>query len=397
MSGMSGRQSARARHGEAGRSPALLLILVIAATLALTGCKKKEMQKQPPTVPVTAAVAARKEIPLQVSAIGNVEAYSTVSVRAQTGGQLQRIHFTEGQDVRKGDLLFTIDPRPFEAALRQAEANLARNTAQMEHARQEARRYEELVKRGYVAQAQYDQIRTNASSLEALVKADTAAVENARLQLSYCFIHAPVSGRAGGLQVHQGNLVKANDEQPLVVIHQIQPIYVNFSLPEQHLPDIKRYQAAGKVAVTATVQNGGELPAQGALAFIDNAVDRTTGTIRLKGLFENRDRRLWPGQFASVTITLAVVPDAVVVPSPAVQTGQQGQYVFVVKNDTSVEPRPVKTGASYKGETVVETGIQPGERVVTDGHMRLMPGAKVEIKEGLVPAAPASAQGAQKP
>lgn len=364
---------------------AFTLILILLPVLALGACAKKEPQKKPMTAPVTAALAASKTVPVEVSAIGNVEAYATVSVRAQVGGQLQRIHFTEGQKVSKGALLFTIDPRPFEAALRQAEANLARNTAQMENALQEARRYEELVKKGYVAQAQYDQIRTNAASLEALVKADTAAVENARLQVSYCYIHAPLSGRAGSLQVHQGNLVKANDEKPLVVLHQVQPIYVNFSLPEQHLPEIKRAAAAGTLTVTAAVQDGGEHPARGTLAFIDNAVDRTTGTIRLKGLFANADRRLWPGQFATATLTLSVLPDAVVVPSPAVQTGQQGQYVFVVKPDMGVEQRPVKTGPSFKGETVIASGVQAGERVVTDGHMRLTPGAKVELKDAATP------------
>ncbi len=355
-------------------------LILFMALLLITACgDKKPKQEKPGAVPVMAASVVRRDVPLQLSAIGNVEAYSTVSVNSRVAGQIVRVHFKEGQDVNRGALLFTIDPRPFEAALKQAEGNLAKDTAQMVNALQQARRYEELAKKGYVAQADYDQFRTTALSYEAVVKADKAAVENARLQLSYCFIHSPITGRTGTLLVNQGNIIKENDKT-IVAINQIQPIYVGFSLPEQALPEIKKYAAAGRLKVTAAPGQGEEGAEQGALTFIDNAVDRTTGTIRLKGTFENRNRRLWPGQFVNVTLKLTTQADALVVPSQAVQTGQQGQYVFVIKPDSTAELRPVAVSRTLGNESVIEKGVKPGERVVTDGQLRLVPGAKVEVK-----------------
>ncbi|HAK88543.1 MAG TPA: efflux RND transporter periplasmic adaptor subunit [Nitrospiraceae bacterium] len=379
----------RSQRPPAGSRPALCRSIFsivtrccvwIACVLLVTACSDtKSKQEKPKAVPVLVASAVQKDVPVQVTAIGNVEAYSTAAVNARVGGQLQRIHFKEGQDVKKGDILFTIDPRPFEAALRQAEATTARDTAQMENARLQARRYEELVKKGYVAQADYDQMRTNADALEAVVRADKAAVENAQLQLSYCYIYAPITGRTGNLTVNQGNLIKA-DDKAIVTINQIQPIYAAFSMPEQNLPEIRKYAAGGKrIKVSALPQNEG-LQVQGELAFIDNAVDTATGTIRLKAIFENRDRRLWPGQFVNVVVTLTTRHDSIVIPSHAVQTGQAGQYVFVVKGDAA-ELRPVIAGITHEDMTVIEKGIEPDEVVVTDGHMRLMPGAKVEIKK----------------
>ncbi|MEK7210403.1 MAG: efflux RND transporter periplasmic adaptor subunit [Candidatus Binatota bacterium] len=331
-------------------------------------------------VPVHVANVVQKTIPVELRAVGTVEAYSTVSVRSQITGSLTRVHFKEGRDVQKGDLLFTIDPRPFEAALKQAEAILARDVAQLENALQQARRYEELVKKQYVSQEQYDQIRTNAGALEAVVQADKAAVENARVQLSYCYIYSPVTGRTGSLLVSEGNVVRVNDATPLLVINQVSPIYVNFTLPEQHLSEIKRRMDGGNLGVEANLQNE-NLDEQGVLSFVDNAVDRTTGTIRLKATFANDSRRLWPGQFAQVALTLSNQPDAIVIPSQAVQTGQDGQHVFVLKSDSAVELRSVVVSRTLDGEAVIEKGLQPGEKVVTDGQFLLGPGSKVQVKQ----------------
>lgn len=369
------------------RNSRLRVLVVFAMLLVIAACspgKTEKQNQQKPPAPVVVATTVRKDVPVQILAIGNVEAYAVVSVRSQVGGQLSKVHFSEGQYVKKGDLLFTIDPRPYEAAVKQAEANLARDSAQMENARQEARRYEELVKKGYVAQSQYDQVRTNADALAAVVLADKAAVESAKLQLSYCFIHSPITGRLGSILVNEGNLIKANDDKFMVVIHQVEPIYVNFSVPERHVNEIKKqYTAQGKVLrVDAATTEQEERAVQGVLTFMDNTVDRATGTIRLKGTFDNRERLLWPGQFVKVNLRLSTLPGAITVPLQAVQIGQQGQYVFVVKPDLTVEMRPVTPGRTFDSEVVVETGLEPGEKVVTDGQLRLVPGSKVEIKQG---------------
>jgi multidrug efflux system membrane fusion protein len=302
-------------------------------------------------------------------------------VKSQIGGTLIRVHFREGQDVNKGALLFTIDPRPYEAALKQAEANLAKDKAQLENARKEVQRYAELVKKGYVAQEQYDQISTNAASLDAIVNANIAAVENARLQLKYCYIYSPLTGRTGDLAANEGNLIKANADTAMVVINQVQPIYVTFSVPEQNLSDIKKYMSAGKLTVEAFLSKEDESPEQGVLTFVDNAVDTATGTIKLKATFANKGRKLWPGQFVNTVLTLTSQPDAIVVPSQSIQSGQKGQYVYVIKSDLTVEDRSVAVGRALDGETVIEKGLQADEKVVTDGQLRLLPGAKVEIKK----------------
>jgi multidrug efflux system membrane fusion protein len=358
----------------------LFLIVWMLAAALVSACDKKAPPPKKPVAPVTAAVVVQKTVPVQIRAIGNVEAYSTVGVKSQIGGELAKVHFREGQDVKKGDLLFTIDPRPYEAALKQAEANLAKDTAQLENAREEVRRYAELVKKGYVAQEQYDQIRTNSAALEATVNADKALVENAKLQLKYCYIYSPITGRTGYLQSNQGNLIKANADNPIVTINQVQPIYVTFSVPEQYLDEIKKYMASGKLRVGASIGSDNSSPEEGVLTFVDNTVDVTTGTIKLKATFVNRQRRLWPGQFVNVSLTLSSQPDAIVVPSEAIQTGQSGQYVFVIKSDLTVDARPVTVARSLDGESVIGNGLKPGERVVTDGQLRLVPGAKVEIK-----------------
>jgi multidrug efflux system membrane fusion protein len=328
---------------------------------------------------VTVGSAVRKDVPIQIRAIGTVEAYATVSIKTMVGGQIVKVAFVEGQDVRRGALLFEIDSAPYDAALKVAEATLARDIALRDNAEKEVRRYATLIEQNLVPRQQYDQVVSSAAALEATVKADAAAVENARVQLGYCSIRSPIDGRTGNFLVQGGNVVKAN-ETNLVTINQVQPIRVAFSVPEQHLLEIRKYRAAGTLRVEAFPQDGNPNPAAGELSFIGNAVDPATGTIPLKGTFANADRRLWPGQFANVVLTLTTRAGAVVVPSQAIQTGQQGQYLFVVRPDLTVEARPVAAGQGLGGETIVEKGVEAGERVVTDGHLRLVPGAKVEAK-----------------
>jgi multidrug efflux system membrane fusion protein len=384
----------RRNHGEAflprrgGRHPdrwrVIAAILLGLGVFWGTGCsgKKAESKGMPPdySAPVTTATATLKAVPIQVHAIGNVEAHATVSIKAQVAARVEKAYFTEGQDVRKGDVLFTLDRRPSDTALQQAEANLAKDQAQLENAKAEEDRYTKLFQEGIVSKEQYDSMRTNADALAASVRADNAAIEKARIDLSYCTLQAPIDGRTGALLVHPGNLVKDNDAT-LVVVNQIHPIYVTFSVPEQYLADIKRYRAEGPLKVEAIVPSQEQNPAKGVLTFIDNAVDNTTGTIKLKGTFENPDNRLWPGQFVDVALTLTTQPNAVVVPSQAVQTGQVGQYVFVVRQDMTAEYRPVVAGNNIAGETVIQKGIQAGETLVTDGQLRLVPGMKVTIKK----------------
>ena len=364
------------------------LAIALGVALFSIGCSEKKAGSVPPPsemnqpVPVTVAEAAERDVPVQVTGIGNVEAYSTVTIKSLVDGEIQRAYFAQGQDVTKGDLLFTIDPRPFKATLQQVEANLARDEAQAQNARQQLNRYSQLEQAGIVSKDQYDQFQTNAAALEAAVRADQAAVEQAKIQLGYCSIYSPISGRTGSLLVYPGNLVKTNDTS-LVVINQVSPIYVDFSVAEQYLAEIKKYQTHGRLQVLARISNDGGKPPQGQLTFINNTVDSSTGTIVLKATFPNGDRVLWPGQFVSVTLDLTLQPHATVVPSQAVQAGQHGEYIFVVKPDLTTEIRPVEVGNTVGGVTVIEQGIKPGETVVTNGQLRLYPGAKVSIKNEL--------------
>lgn len=376
-------------------APLLFLMLCL---FPFTACTKKisEPPKKPP-VPVTAGVVSVKSVPVLIKAIGAVEPYATVAIKSQIGGLLAKVHFREGQDVNKGDLLFTIDPRPYEAQIKQYEAVLAKDKALLDNAREEARRYHELAKKGYVARDQYEQFRTNELALEATVNADRAVLENAKLQLGFCFIQAPVSGRTGSLIVNEGNLIKANADTSMVVINQIQPIYITFSVPEKNLPEIRDRMRTGTLNMTANLSTGDPYTETGKLTFIENTVDTATGTIKLKGTFANKEKKLWPGQYVNATLTLAELSNAVVLPSQALQTGQQGQYVFVVKQDT-VELRQVTAGPAFEGVTVIEKGVAAGEQVITDGQMRLVPGAKIEIlAAGKPAAAPAPASGSKKP
>ena len=348
----------------------------------LCGCvAKKEPPRAKPLVPVTVATSMQKDMPVQVRSIGNIEPFNSVAIKAQVNGQILSVHFKEGQDVRKGDVLFTIDPRPFQAALKQAEAVLSKDSAQAKYAQEQVRRYGSLLKEGIVSPDQYDQLKANAEAYDATIAADRAGVENARLQLAYCTIRSPIDGRTGNLMVQAGNLVKANDVPVLVTINQLAPIYATFSVPERDMVDLRKYLDKG-IRVDAYVTGDEGKPESGTITFLDNSVDTSTGSIKLKATFANSSRRLWPGQFVSVVVSMTNLINAVVVPTRAIQTGQQGQYVFVVQADQTVEQRPVTVGVAVKGETVVATGLRSSESVVTDGQIRLIPGAKVEVKQG---------------
>jgi multidrug efflux system membrane fusion protein len=318
-------------------------------------------------------------MPIEIRVIGSAEAYSTVAIRSQTTGQLIAVNFREGDEVNRGQVLFELDRRPLEAALQQAEANLERDMAQAENAAVQSKRLQDLVARGIAPREQADTSRTAVAALNATVAADRAAVENAKVQLQYATITAPISGRTGALMVHEGNLVRANDTTPLVTINQVSPVSVAFAVPESRLPELNRYLSLGSLQVTATPPND-TVPSVGRITFVDNSVDQNTGTIRIKGTFPNADRRLWPGQFVNVVVTLTTDPGALVVPSVAVQDGQQGQYVFAVKSDQTVEMRPVTVARTRGAETVLAGGVQAGETVVTDGHLRLVPGSRVSVK-----------------
>jgi multidrug efflux system membrane fusion protein len=364
------------------RVPAIFLATAFIGLL--TSCAGTKAAAPPPSAePVVAATVEQKDVPQQLRAIGAVEPYSTVAVKTQITGELTGVFFKEGEDVKKGQLLFTLDKRPLEAELKKAEGTLAKDQAQAEHARVQQQRYEALLSAGVVSKEEYEQFRSSAKTMDAVVAADRADVENARVQLLYCSIYSPLNGRTGGLMVHQGNEVKANDVPVLVNINQVEPIYVTFTVPEQNLAEIKKYSSQKKLRVEARIPNDSRGKVLGTLSFIDNAVDQTTGTIKLKGQFPNSDRRLWPGQFVDAVLTLRALPNAIVVPSQAVQNGQQGPFVFVIKNDMTVEARPIVVSQNENGQAVVQSGLTPGERVVTDGQLRLVPGSKVQVKQAL--------------
>lgn len=328
--------------------------------------------------PVTVAFIATKNMPVELRVFGRIEANATVALKSQITGVLTNVPISEGQAVKQGNLLLMIDARPAEATIRQIEANLLRARAQRDNAEKEMRRQEELRKKGVASEDDYDQAQTAFRTLAAAVQAEEAALENARLQADYCAIRAPFDGRVGELLVHQGNLVKAND-MALLTLNQIQPIKASFAAPQQALPEIRRQMAAGPLAVTACNPGTPANVETGRLVFIDNEVDTRTGTIQLKGLFENTAERLWPGQFINVVLTLSTQSNAIVAPSTAILTGQGGTYAFVLKPDGTVENRTVTVDRAIGEESVIANGLQTGERVVTDGHLRLIPGALVTI------------------
>ena len=372
---------------------AVLAVVVFATMLA--GCSRKDAKtserkpQAPPPAPVVVASVVQKPLPVQVTAIGGVLPLTSVTVRARVGGVLEKVHFKEGEDVKEGQLLFSLDRQPLEAMLRQTQATLARDAAQLENARKDASRYEQLLKGGLVAEQQYDQLRTTASALESTVRADRAVVQNAQLQVDYASIRAPMSGRTGALLVHEGDLVQAN-ATTLVLINKLRPIDVSFALPQQQLPDVLKYRSEGTLAVQAVDPARNQEIARGVLSFVDNRVDASTGTIQLKATFENAENRLWPGQFVNVVLTLTTEPNAIVIPAQAIQTGQAGRFVFVVKPDRTAEVRPVTIERQAGAESVVSQGLRPGESVVLDGQMRLAAGARVEVKNTATAAAPSA-------
>jgi len=360
-----------------------------------------------PASPVTAGKAEQRDVPVQVRQIGSVEPVAVIAVKAQIGGELTRVFFREGEDIRKGQQLFEIDPRPYQQAIdqaqaavekdnaliAQAEANLARDRVQTANAKEQAQRYDALAKEGLISKDQNSAYQTTFNSQNEALRADEAAInsakaslnvdkaalETAKLNLAYCSIYSPIDGRAGSLLVQAGNLVKANDTGALVNINQLQPVYVTFSVPEQLLSEVRSYSKDRPLAVTAILSPDKSLAGQ--LNFIDNLVDTTTGTIKLKAVFPNSDRVLWPGQFVNVVMTLRTLSGAITIPSEAVQSGQKGQFVFVVKPDQTVETRLVALGQSIDNRIVVERGVSAGETVVTDGQMRLIPGGRVRVVE----------------
>lgn len=350
-----------------------------AILVLVSGCAKQQAAPpaRPPTT-VSVGKVTQKTMPVEVTAVGNVEAISTVSIRAQVAGEVQDVHFQEGDFVKKGQLLLTIDPRPFQAALAQAKAALARDKATAVFNRAQAQRYKTLLDQGVVPEQQVDSFESEADASDAVVNADEAAVKTAELNLEFSTITSPIDGRTGTIMVKAGNLVKVADV-PIVVINQVNPIYVNFTVPQQYWPDIKEHVDRGALHVVATIPQDSGPPVQGTLTFIDNSVDTATGTIHLRGTFENQQNRLWPGLYVSVLLTLSTQPNATVVPSQSIVSTQQGSYVYVVKG-SSVEQRTIVASRTVNGETVIEKGLQPGETIVTDGQVNLIPGAKIEIK-----------------
>ena len=335
------------------------------------------LPKTVPAVPVTIGSVALQDVPLRLQAIGNVEPYTSVAVKARVDGQIVAVKFKEGDEVRQGAVLFEIDRRPFDAQLKQAQANLAKDKALFDHAAEQQKRYKDLLERKFISPDGYEQVRTNAETARAQVGADEAAIESVRLQLDYSTIRSPVTAYAGKIQIQQGNLVKANDTTPLVVLNQVVPVYATFAVPEQNLADVRKYQADGELRVQAAVVDSGKEAVDGKLSFIDNTTDISTGTIRLKAEFANADKALWPGQFVDVVLTLTEQKGLVVAPAAALQNGPNGQYVFVVKPDETVELRDVKVARTEGGDAVIGSGLRAGEKVVTAGQLRLAPGIKV--------------------
>jgi membrane fusion protein, multidrug efflux system len=364
----------------------LLLAVLVGAGLAtyfVTDGRAKEGKgskgKGPPPVPVTVAAVQQQTVPVRLQAIGNVEPYSTVAVKARVGGQILEVNFREGQPVKKGEILFRIDPRPFEAALRQAEANALRDRAARDQARSQSKRYQELLDKNFISKEAYAQIRTNAETAEATAKASQAALENARLSLEYCTIRSSLDGYVGRVLLQAGNVVRADDAAPLVVINQVRPIYVNFGIPEQHLPEVRKRMAGGPLAAEVVPADPQQPAPQGTLIFVDNAVDPSTGTIRLRAQFENADAALWPGQFVNVSLRLYEQADALVVPATAVQTGPDGPYVYVVDDEMVADVRRITVLRTEGERAIVEKGLAKGERVVTRGQLRLGPKTRVQI------------------
>ena len=367
--------------------------------VAALACGCAQQQAAPPVRPpttVTIAKAVQKTMPVEVTAVGNVEAISTISIRAQVAGEVQDIRFKEGDFVRKGQVLLTIDPRPYEAALAQAKASLARDKATGVYNRAQAQRYKTLFDQGVASAEQLESFVSAADAADATVNADEAAIKTAELNLEYCTINSPLDGRTGTVMVKPGNLVKVADV-PIVVINQVNPIYVNFTVPQQYWPDIKEDVDRRVLRVAATIPQDSGRPVEGTLTFVDNIVDSTTGTIHLRGTFENSQNRLWPGLYVNILLTLSQQPNATVVPAHSIVSTQEGSYVYVVKPNNTVEQRTVVASRTVENETVVDKGLRPGEVIVLDGQINLVPGAAIEIKNrDVAQAADPAGSGSQK-
>jgi multidrug efflux system membrane fusion protein len=364
----------------------IALVVTLGAILAYFSVDSRAREKRRPKgdaeIPVSVAAAKRQSVPVMVQAIGNVEPLASVAVKARVDGQIVAVNFKEGQEVRKGEVLFRLDARPFDAALKQAEANVLRDAAARDQARSQERRYQELLEKNFVSKESYAQIATNAQTAEATAKASQAALESARVNLDYCTIASPIDGFVGKALLQIGNMVKANDVNALVVINQVRPIYVSFSVPEQQLAEVRRLQQTGTLEVEVSTSDNRHAPlAKGQLAFIDNAVDATTGTIKLRALFENRDLALWPGQFVTTDLKLYDQTDAIVVPAAAVQTGPEGEYVFVMKSDSTAEVRKIEVARADGDQVVIGKGVAAGEKVVTRGQLRISPGSKLRPQD----------------
>lgn len=361
-----------------------LIAGVLVAACALGACSDKsgaqaEAKKSPPSVPVLVAQVVEKSMPLRLHAIGNVETIASVAVKARVDGQITHVHVRDGQDVAAGDLLFQLDPKPYQSELEQAQANLAQNQAQFEYLKGQEKRYQDLLNQNFVSKEGYAQVAANFRGAEAGVKANEAAVQHARVNLGYTTIRAPIKGRVGKVMLSEGNLVKGNDTAQMLVINQLSPIYVSVAVPQQYLNEIRTRQKAAPLRIDAALEKGGRtLP--GKLAFIDNSVDVSTGTIKLRGIFDNREKELWPGQFVDAWVSLRDEDRALVVPTQALQTGPKGQYVYVVKPDASVELRNVEVARTEGEETVLAGGVTAGETVVVDGASRILPGTRVSVK-----------------
>lgn len=386
MRGFDAAGDHREARGHRMRFRGMFPVLIVVMGLLAFGCSEKESHRARPAVPVKTAVAVQKDVPVEVSAIGTVEAYAVVNITSLVNGQITWIHVKEGQAVEKGALLFNIDDRPYTAALESARSALARDRIQLIKAIKDAKRYAVLFKKDYVTKDQAEQAQTNAKALAATVRGDEAAVQNAELNVSYCRIAAPITGRAGSILVNEGNIVKANENtNPLMVIKQIHPVYVRFSLPEARLPEIQREMGTHEPKVLASPPGRPTETRVGRLTFVDNTIDPSTGTIDLKATFANSDSGMWPGQFVNLVLMLGTRPRAVVIPAAAVQMGQRGDYVFVVNADRTVESRDVTPGPQIDDKVVIDKGVAAGETVVTDGQLRLLPGVKVVVKNSPAP------------
>ena len=366
------------------------LLAGLAITLAAGGlvayfsadsrAREKPAAKGPATVPVAVVAAVQQTVPVRLQAIGNVEAYTSVAVKSRVDGQILEVQFREGQEVKKGEVLFRIDPRPFDAAFKQAEAQALRDMANRDQAASQEKRYLELLEKNFVSKDAYAQYRTNAQTAEATSKATLAALENAKLNLEYTVIRSPIDGYVGRALLQAGNMVKANDTVSLVVINRVKPVYVSFAIPEQQLATVRDLMRKNPLMVEVAAPGADNAIATGRIAFLDNAVDQTTGTIKVRAIFDNSDAALWPGQFYAVRVKLYDQEDAILVPSRALQTGPNGQFVYVVKADMTAEVRKVVVSRTEGENSVLaEGGVAKGEQVVVRGALRLAPGMKVNL------------------